>query len=628
MPPRRVCAPLFALLTSILVLLGADGVAGAPRPAVELIEESDRLALSDNGRTLRWDRRRVVVYHRPGGNSGEFRGHALVETFGSKPLSARVTRIAATGRRRSWTLDDYFVEPYLSEGGFISDARVHILPLEHLAAGDTVLFESEERVDPFLGFPVLQLGDARTPPIRRHLEVVIPSGLEPEYRLHNGAPEPRITESGALRSFLWEPGPAAPLSLGAWSPDAVDLLPAVSLGVSRTAWGPARSWEELAAGYMAELGRRGVDLPRVTAAARPAGLQDVDMLAAELAAVQRDVRYVSIAIGPGGMIPFPPEEVSRRQFGDCKDMSLLLLSRIQSQGIEAALALVHTLPPAPERLDPLPTLLAFNHAVVYVASDTSGYWLDPTDRFGTPLVPRRDIQGAPALILSGPHVGYRRIPRLPATVNRVASHLTLTPEPDEPWRLSGDVRWTGTPATDLMHRLAGARPATAGDRVAVPAALLPLAPGRVEPETLVVTRTAAASLEVRGSFRPGIQSLDLEGRTEWPLPWSAVPAALAGLPDETQALPMVLSRSRTYADTLVFVDDNTLFESPAEPSWSIEGPRMAARGTTERREDRLILTRHIHFEAGWHSVEEQSAVRTFLSELRRHNVLPLRQVRH
>ncbi|MCB1668902.1 MAG: DUF3857 domain-containing protein [Porticoccaceae bacterium] len=93
--------------------------------------------------------------------------------------------------------------------------------------------------------------------------------------------------------------------------------------------------------------------------------------------VQNEVRYLGIEMGERSYQPSAPDQVIDRRFGDCKDKSRLLVSLLQSMGIEASTALVNT-ENGPQLMEMLPTPSAFNHAIVLVNLNGNNYWLDPT----------------------------------------------------------------------------------------------------------------------------------------------------------------------------------------------------------------------------------------------------------
>ncbi len=94
--------------------------------------------------------------------------------------------------------------------------------------------------------------------------------------------------------------------------------------------------------------------------------------------VQDEIRYMGIESGIGSIKPFPPEQVVKQRFGDCKDKSLLLVSLLKKIGIEKAYpALINT--NLQHELDrQFPSNQVFNHCIVTFEYDSNSYWVDPT----------------------------------------------------------------------------------------------------------------------------------------------------------------------------------------------------------------------------------------------------------
>jgi transglutaminase-like putative cysteine protease len=98
---------------------------------------------------------------------------------------------------------------------------------------------------------------------------------------------------------------------------------------------------------------------------------------AALRAVQDKIRYVSVSFAENTHRPAQPGIVLSRGYGDCKDKSLLLVAILRALGFEANVALVSSRS-GRALLSTLPTLVAFDHAIVAVQLDGYRYWLDPT----------------------------------------------------------------------------------------------------------------------------------------------------------------------------------------------------------------------------------------------------------
>ena len=156
--------------------------------------------------------------------------------------------------------------------------------------------------------------------------------------------------------------------------------------------------------------------------------QELDLLARELTSgsnsaeekmkklfdyVQEHVRYVSVAIGSEAFKPHSCAAVLEYGYGDCKDMTALLITLLKAVEIEAFPALLSTKGHRSVLTD-MPKVKQFDHVVTAVPSGGHYVWLDPACRncrYGE--LPFED-QGAPALVIK-PNGG----------------ELSVTPETDE-----------------------------------------------------------------------------------------------------------------------------------------------------------------------------------------------------
>lgn len=97
----------------------------------------------------------------------------------------------------------------------------------------------------------------------------------------------------------------------------------------------------------------------------------------------QSMRYVFIALGDGAYVPSTPSEVLQREYGDCKDKSMILLALLESAGIEAHPVLVLTKHRG--YMDPDFPSWNFNHVIVKaVDSEGKVYWLDGTAKNVSP----------------------------------------------------------------------------------------------------------------------------------------------------------------------------------------------------------------------------------------------------
>lgn len=93
--------------------------------------------------------------------------------------------------------------------------------------------------------------------------------------------------------------------------------------------------------------------------------------------VQDECRYLSVNLDFGGQVPTPPGAVARRRYGDCKDLSFLLVNLLRKMGIRARPLLVNSfLRKSLHDFMPGPSL--FNHVIVEMDFDGRRRWIDTT----------------------------------------------------------------------------------------------------------------------------------------------------------------------------------------------------------------------------------------------------------
>jgi transglutaminase-like putative cysteine protease len=93
--------------------------------------------------------------------------------------------------------------------------------------------------------------------------------------------------------------------------------------------------------------------------------------------VQQHLRYFSLGLGEGGLIPRPVGTIWAGRLGDCKDAARLYVAGARRLGLDACAALVSTTHgPALDGL--LPSAAVFDHCIVRLRLNGACYWLDPT----------------------------------------------------------------------------------------------------------------------------------------------------------------------------------------------------------------------------------------------------------
>jgi transglutaminase-like putative cysteine protease len=142
--------------------------------------------------------------------------------------------------------------------------------------------------------------------------------------------------------------------------------------------------------------------------------------------MQREIRYVGIEIGIGGLQPHPAADVFKYRYGDCKDKATLLIAMLNAVGVRATWVLVDT-----HRgfIDPALPSIRGNHAIAAielpagysdpdlratVVARTGKHYLifDPTDTY-TPIgLLGSHLQGSYGILVAGNDSQVIQLPML------------------------------------------------------------------------------------------------------------------------------------------------------------------------------------------------------------------------
>jgi hypothetical protein len=154
--------------------------------------------------------------------------------------------------------------------------------------------------------------------------------------------------------------------------------------------------------------------------------------------MQREIRYVGIEVGIGGLQPHPAAEVFKYRYGDCKDKATLLIAMLNAVGVRATWVLVDThrgyVDPALPSRDGNHMIAAIEIPSGYsdpdlratVTARTGKRYLifDPTDTY-TPIgLIRPELQGSYGVLVVGKDSQIIELPILAAdasTMNRAGS---------------------------------------------------------------------------------------------------------------------------------------------------------------------------------------------------------------
>lgn len=110
----------------------------------------------------------------------------------------------------------------------------------------------------------------------------------------------------------------------------------------------------------------------------------------------------------GAYIPHSLEQIATSKYGDCKDISLLIVKILRELGYEAHVAFIERSYP-PSEVTQIPYLGLFNHAIAAVMVDGQRVWIDGTNFQSFAGGVREDIAFRQALIMDPEHVHLENV---------------------------------------------------------------------------------------------------------------------------------------------------------------------------------------------------------------------------
>lgn len=172
-----------------------------------------------------------------------------------------------------------------------------------------------------------------------------------------------------------------------------------------------QNWDEVGRWYSAleKASRTPTPEIRKKAAELVAGkTTDAQKLEALYDFVAPNFRYVSISLGSGRYQPRAAHDVLRDQYGDCKDKHTLLVSLMESIGLQASTVLIHST----VKLDPdFPSPSQFDHVITKAAVGPEPMWLDVTTEIAPFRLLSPNLRKKQALVV--PSKGTARLEETP-----------------------------------------------------------------------------------------------------------------------------------------------------------------------------------------------------------------------
>jgi len=300
-----------------------------------------------------------------------------------------------------------------------TDERQKHVTLPGIAVGDTVQYDVVTHSKPLAEgqFWSIRHFARKQVALNELLELDVPASRPLKTKAVDGASPPRIRDEGDRRIYRWT---ASNLS----TPSVDDPLKSFEFDISKllgnvhpplepiVMFSTFQNWNEIADWYAGLERDRRVPTPEVRAKADEIvkGMQsDEEKARALYDWVSRNVRYVSLSLGPGRYQPHAAGEVLTNLYGDCKDKATLLEAMLEAEGMHADPVIANPyFDPDPD----VPNPMQFDHMFTHLRIGQTDWWLDTTlgaGPFGY-LLPQ--LRGKRVFVLS----------------HSAASGLTRTPE--------------------------------------------------------------------------------------------------------------------------------------------------------------------------------------------------------
>jgi transglutaminase-like putative cysteine protease len=334
--------------------------------AAVLLYSETILAVRGPGKADRIDRRVYKILKR----EGEAFGMVRADFDAQSPVrSIRAWSLPAQGKAYE-VGDREAIESAFTgvEGGeLITDVRMRVLRIPAATVGSIVAYEITQEQRPYV--MVYDWGFQETVPVREaRYTLRMPKGWSHRaFWINHAEQAPQTSERGELQ---WTLSDLEPVALEARMPPwhgiagrlVLSLMPPDGVRAGFQSWHEVGTWYlDLTRGRRDASPEIAQKVRELTASA-PTSWEKAKVLAAY---VQKEVRYVAIELGIGGVQPHPAAEVFGHRYGDCKDKVTLLSSMLKEIGIDSHYMILNTRRGAVTATTP--PNFGFNHAIIAIS---------------------------------------------------------------------------------------------------------------------------------------------------------------------------------------------------------------------------------------------------------------------
>jgi transglutaminase-like putative cysteine protease len=165
--------------------------------------------------------------------------------------------------------------------------------------------------------------------------------------------------------------------------------------------------------------------------------------------VSKNIRYVAVYLGNGGVVPHTAQTILSNRYGDCKDHSVILETLLKAKGIESSPALINL--GSAYTLPKLAVMTPQNHVINYIPS--LDLYLDATAQLAPYGALPMDDMDKPVILTALNRIGHT--PKMKAQDNLMATKVDITISNDGSMTGTSHSKMTGAVEVDFRGVQAG-----------------------------------------------------------------------------------------------------------------------------------------------------------------------------
>jgi hypothetical protein len=268
--------------------------------------------------------------------------------------------------------------------GLVVEGKVTYIQVEAAAYPITIEKNSTIKFNGLFSYPNFYLSIPDESIQNSVFEVEVPASLSVRYKLKNSNRKPTITTADGKELFSWQVKNSTATHLEKHVGDFTNVMPHVVLGPNKfkldeyegdmSNWKNFGDWMNRLYEKTSTLSEDRKQFFRDLVKNATSENEKINLLYSYL---QKNMRYVSIQLGIGGLRPFPASFVDEKKYGDCKALSNFLKSALDAVGIASNLIIIYRDYEAKAVDNDFP-MSNFNHVILAVPQKTDTLWLECT----------------------------------------------------------------------------------------------------------------------------------------------------------------------------------------------------------------------------------------------------------